>query len=679
MAVAVVLSYPLHSQVVQGSASDWQRYVRAPQTPVAGPVRIVSTSGNVVNAEALLHPAPGRVAILTRSAGDTEPTNIVLDYGIEVGGVPSFDVVAVSGSPELRASYSESLTYAGIDGDRGGTHSADPHRYDVYAVTQPGKITNRYIQGGERYQTISLTTPGSVSLESAGIQVRHYVASGGEYRGHFLCSDEELNKIWYAGTYTVQTNMLPAGSAGGSADAALNNDIPVIVDGAKRDRSVWSGDLAVQGLVDYYSTFATEYVRDSLHVLGSNADADGRVSTNLNAEWPVHSGTAPSPHVRVYSSNYTLWWVRVLAEYYLYTGDKKFLAEEWPTLTKELAWASTQVNKDGLFVTDKKNGLDWDYYDGAKTGAVTSFNALYYGALLDSSEMAEAMGEREQARQYRSRADALRKAINKALFNDSTGVYDVSDQERGIIAQDANVFAILFGVAPDGKAAGILAKLKVSLWTANGPRPFAAERYRPLISPFISGFELRARFRAGDDADAFDLLSCPWLRMVLPGPDETGTLWEAMTLDGKPGLGPNTSLSHGWAAMPVVALSRDVLGIRPTSAGYATWSIRPHPGDLEWAEGSAPTPKGEIEVRWEHARGTSQFKLHVSAPRGTVGQVDLPTFGKSVEVTVNGKVVWDGRAAKGLRVRKDGSYLILSDVPGGVYDISTRVQDEGTN
>ena len=73
-----------------------------------------------------------------------------------------------------------------------------------------------------------------------------------------------------------------------------------------------------------------------------------------------------------------------------------------------------------------------------------------------------------------------------------------------------------------------------------------------------------------------------------------------------------------------------------------------------------------------NARGTSQFRLHVSAPKGTLGQVAVPTFGQSVQLTVNGKVVWNGSAAKGFGAHKDGSYLVLDHLPGGTYDISTR-------
>src|SRR5208282_4738699 len=82
------------------------------------------------------------------------------------------------------------------------SHSADPHRYDSYTVVELGTITNAYTQGGERYQMISLTNPGTVALR----------AGADRYQGHFVCSDEELNKIWYASAYTLQTNMIPIGS-----------------------------------------------------------------------------------------------------------------------------------------------------------------------------------------------------------------------------------------------------------------------------------------------------------------------------------------------------------------------------------------------------------------------------------------------------------------------------------
>lgn len=688
---------------------NWQRYVLGTGVEIARPVRIVSTAGQVENAAALLTSGTGGAATLTRTANDQGPTNVVLDYGVDVGGLPTFEVTASSGSPQLRASYSESLPYLTADGDKAPTHSADLHRFDSYAINEPGTVTNSYTQGGERYQMISLTTPGTVSLRAVGVKIGFYNAGADKYQGHFVCSDEELNKIWYACAYTQQTNMLPIGSiaapnsskhskaqttgsnAGASASTdgndggsgaspapspnlqvVLSNDIPVIVDGAKRDRSVWSGDLAVQGLVIYYSTGANEYVRESLRLLSSYGAKDGRVSTNLPSEWPVGHGPTADSESKIYSANYTLWWVKALADYHLHTADKEFLKQEWPILTKELDWAASQLNGDGLFVTDEKNGHDWDYYDGSKTGAVTGFNALYYSVLVESARLADDLGEDAQARKYRAQAEALRQTINAKLFNSTTGVFDASDSERGGIAQDANVYAIIFDLVPEEKAKSILARLKESLWTKLGPKPFSEAKYKASISPYVTGFEVLARLRVNDSENAFHLMSSLWGLMLVPGDYYSGAIWEAVSLDGKPALGKTTSLAHGWAAAPATALSSLVLGIQPVSAGYVTWRIMPHPGNLQWAEGRAPTPKGPIDLAWASARATSQFHVRVSTPAQTSGEIAVPTFGARVAVFVDGQMAWNGEKAKDYAAHGDNNYIYLDHVPGGTHNILTR-------
>jgi alpha-L-rhamnosidase len=266
-------------------------------------------------------------------------------------------------------------------------------------------------------------------------------------------------------------------------------------------------------------------------------------------------------------------------------------------------------------------------------------------------------------------------AINARLFDSRTCVFDASDIERGGIAQDANVFAIVFGVAPEEKVAGILNKLKESLWTKNGPRPFSDAKYKPYISPYVTGFELLARLGADDGKNASHLMASLWGTMIAPGEFQSGAVWENMTLDGKPGLGNSTSLAHGWGAMPAAALSSLVLGIQPVSAGYATWRIQPHPGDLQWAEGRAPTPKGPIDVAWRSEQTTSRFDMRVSTPAGTSGEIAVPTFGARVVVFVNGRMVWNGEMANDHGAHGHGNYIYLDHLAGGTYEIFTRVGD----
>jgi alpha-L-rhamnosidase len=825
------------------NTADWQRYVLAPANRDVHPVSVVGVSGSVTNADALVHPAPGRVATLTRSAGDTGATDIVLDYGRDVGGLPMFTVTAESGSPTLQAGYSETRTQIGPTGDGAAPWaSGDPKRYDSYSVTAPGTITNQYVQGGERYEEISLTSPGSVSLSAVEIRFEAYLGTPNTYQGYFLSSSDQLNRMWYDGAYTVQLDQVPPGAAdpelwrvqqgalvaGGSGDGAGllktgatwtdystafrtaiddnqagwvvhgtgpqdgylfildaandavgtpnalqevvasggnyrvvanvplpfavqpgtwydvrttvsgsvvttylngqqvasfdssqfpagaaafasgtvgfreytgeqarfaglsvtapggqvlygnalsdptalsdfavpgNNTMPVVLDGAKRDRAIWSGDMSVEGPTLFYSTAANDYLRDSLLLLGSYQGADGYTTGDLPPQTPLHTG-APLPTVQgAYSASYSMYFVRGLAEYYQYTADTAFAEQEWPVVQRELAWSASQVDGRGLFVTNSGDGNDWDYYDGPKTGAVTEYNALYYQTLLDGATLADATGHPDLAAGYRSRAQALRTAINATLFNAQTGVYDVSDTVRGTVAQDANSLAVLFGVAPRNRAASILAALKSALWTTYGPRPYSAG-YQTLISPFVSGYEALARLASGDDADAVSLLSTLWGPMVAPGPYFTGGLWENTGADGVPQS--YTSLAHGWASTPTSALSEYVLGIQPVTAGYSTWLVQPHPADLAWTQGQAPTPHGTLAVKWGQDTQAHRFAMRIDAPRGTSGTIAVPTFGRQVSVRVNGRVVWNGGPVGGA-AHLDGGYLDVPVAGGGQY------------
>ncbi|HEX4255051.1 MAG TPA: alpha-L-rhamnosidase C-terminal domain-containing protein, partial [Streptosporangiaceae bacterium] len=89
-----------------------------------------------------------------------------------------------------------------------------------------------------------------------------------------------------------------------------------------------------------------------------------------------------------------------------------------------------------------------------------------------------------------------------------------------------------------------------------------------------------------------------------------------------------------------------VLGIQPSSPGYAAWTVAPHPGDLSWAEGQVPTPHGTLAVKWGQRGGV--FTLAVTAPAGTSGTVVIPSAAaKHAVVTVNGRVTWRNGSSAG--------------------------------
>jgi alpha-L-rhamnosidase len=826
---------------------DWQHLVTAPTAPDVHPVRIVSTAGSVKGAATLVGSGVGR-ATLTMTPGGRSPV-VIVDYGRDVGGIPYFVVQSESGTPLLHSAYSEGLQYLGLHGDQTSPNSptGDSNRFDDLLVDTSATLTTGTIQGGERYERISLSSPGRVTLTSIGIRFTAVRATAKDYQGWFDSSSPQLDRIWYDGAYTTQldelapeaapsawtiqakalhavmgnigilrqgvgwtnytmsfdtrvvndeagwfvrasstssgyllalhhaasgtgtsnslleialgpaefaiigqvdlpksfdaaawhhvktqvsgrtvttsldghhvasfdTDALPAGTSvyrtgsvgfaelaasavfrnlvvtgptgatlyanglsNGSAlsdfdgsDIVSSDPLPVIMDGAKRDRVVWSGDLGVEIPNVLYTTGADDYVRRSLQLLASYQVTDGETGTNVSPTAPL--ATFPQSG-STYSTSYSMDEVDNIATYYLYTGDLAFVRAEWPVITRELAYNASLVDGRGLLVTNSDDGQDWDYYDGSHDGAVTYYNDIYFETLTDAAVMAAALGQLDQAAAYRQEAARLRTAINRYLFVPSTGLYELSDQQPAAVAQDGNSLAVLFGVAPTGQDKAILAALARTLpQTPYGPLAFTANAgLQNGVSPFVTNDEVRALFASGDTSSAISLLRRLWGYMDAPGPDDTGADWELVGPHGAPGFSDATSLAHGWSSGATAALSSDVLGVLPTTAGFDSWSVDPHPGSLSWAEGDVPTPHGTIQVRWAQQPSSGRFALQVTAPDRTTGSLVVPVPRTGAVVTVVTTKAHSGRhSEKAVTVAPGATSLPVPVVGGATYDL----------
>jgi alpha-L-rhamnosidase len=512
-----------------------------------------------------------------------------------------------------------------------------PNTWHAVSTTLSGPTITVSLDGRQVSTVNTSQLPSGIpALTSGTVGFREYPGERARFRNLSVTS---------ASGSSLYSNSLAAASALGDftgPPVTTPDPLPVILDGAKRDRVVWSGDLGVEGPNVFYTTAANSYVRGSLQLLASYQNANGESGTNVPPTVPV--GTFPESGY-TYSASYSMDEVDNIATYYRYTGDLAFVRSEWPMIQRELAYNRGMVDTRGLLVTDGSDGLDWDYYDGAKTGAVTAYNVIYYQTLRDAATMARALGDTGDAATYASRAASLRAAINQYLFDPSAGLYAVSDARPGTFAQDGNALAIVDGVAPAGQAAAIAATLRSQLpSTPYGPLPFSTNTgYRQAVSPFVTNEEVQALFTVGDTAGATGLLQTVWGHMDAPGPDYTGADWELVGSDGTPGFGGFTSLAHGWASGATADLSAYVLGVQPTAAGYRRWTIAPQPGDLAWADGRVPTRHGPISVSWRRPGASGNLQLQASVPDGTTGEISVP-------VPSGGTAVLHGRTSGGSAV-----------------------------
>jgi Bacterial alpha-L-rhamnosidase C-terminal domain/Bacterial alpha-L-rhamnosidase 6 hairpin glycosidase domain len=557
--------------------------------------------------------AAGATAISVQPGTPRSPLTFAAGDTVTVGSPTETDtIVSVSGATltlkaPLADAHPAGATVTSAPGAITGDSAFQPRQVSL-TVTANGTLTSG-LMGGFRFEAITLTTPGTLVLRGAGVQFGDgYLAKASDYQGYFLSSSRTFNTMYYDGAYTEQTDMQPAGTSGATQ--------PSVLDGAKRDRAIWSGDLKIegQGIADTLGSNGANYVKQSLLTLITSS----KQGSGINADTLGRTGP--------YSNSYSSWTLDAATTYYRNTGDTAFAQQILPWLEGQLAYDATLTDSDGLIVTGPQisttdGGYDWDFYDGAKTGVVTAFNDLYYQALGDVAYIEASLGNTAKAAAYNQAADHVRDAINANLLNPATGTYYLSESDHSTFAQDANALSVLFGIAPAGKVPGILSALK-TLWGPHGSVPFSGTTYSNLISPYITAYEVEADYLAGDTAGAEHLMHLTWNQMIDPqNPFFTGTMWENIGPDGT-ATEARTSLAHGWASGPTPILTGYVLGVQPVNPGYQTFTVAPHFGSLRWAEGAVPTPYGRIFARW--TRDGHRFSLTVAVPARTTAFIDLP-------------------------------------------------------
>jgi hypothetical protein len=583
---------------------NWQSLVPAPSSGDVRPVSVVRTHGSVTNPGALTGQSSGSTVLTVPSGGS--PAVVVVDFGKEVGGNPFVTVSATSAtSATLGVATSEALPF--LSRGTNGLYSNDNGSAISFSVTGPRSYTGG-LRGGFRFAAIQLSSPGTLTLTAAGVNFAAFRATSDKYQGFFISSDDQLNRIWYAGAYTAQLDMVPTG-------VSSCFRVPVIFDGAKRDRAIWSGDLMITDPVALLSigTNGVPYVKGAIDSIMNLQASSGRLTSAVGFR-----GCGAFDYAVTYSAYSAI----IAIQYYRYTGDTAYLTALRPKLEAATAFHATRLDANGLVVTG-----DPDYWQTRQSGEATEYSLAYYELLQNMIWLESRIGTPARVTEYTNKANALKTAINARLFNATTGLYMHTDTRPNVFPLDANVNAVRLGVAPAGSVPGILAFFQAR-WTAHGsqisqPSPSMADPGGHTIEPLNNTWELMARFAGDDTANAVALMRRLWGVQVDPNSGfYTGTFWEFVGGNGLPTRGFD-SLAHAWGAGPTQLLTESVLGATPVDPGYTIWQVKPHPSTLAWAQGQAPTPRGPLAVKWAQDT-TGQFHLQVAAPAGTGGEVWVP-------------------------------------------------------
>ena len=632
--------------------------------PASAPVLDLSKPGTGVSfAPALTHDHATLAGVVAPGTGITFSPGLSSAHA--AGATIRGSGTGITFSPELAAAHafgaavassgtgvtiSSALTKAhdaGVPVAGLGSYSNDNGAQINLTVTGPNTYTGG-LRGGYRFEAIELTTPGTITLTAAGLNFKAYRASPDKYQGYFMSSDDQLNKIWYSGAYTTQMDMVPVG-----VNSCFN--VPVIFDGGKRDRAIWSGDLTVTDPVAQLSlgTNSVPFVKGSIDSIVNLQSTNGRLTSAVGFR-----GCGAFD----YAVTYSAYSAVIAVDYYRYTNDTAYITSLLPKLEAATAFDATVLDANGLVVTN-----DPDYWQTRQNGEATEYNLAYYELLRNMIWLEGKVGTAGKVAEYTSKAAALKAAINSRLWNASAGLYQQTDTVANIFPLDANMNAIRLGLAPADKVNSILSYFR-SGWQPHGdtisqPQPSLCDPSCHTIEPLNNTWELAARFQTGDTANALDLMRRLWGVQVDPNSGfYTGTFWEFVGTNGLPTRGFD-SLAHGWAAGPTQFLTESVLGATPVDPGYSTWQVKPQPSNLGWAQGQVPTASGSLVVKWAQDTGSGQFHLQVVSPSGTGGEVWVPLASATSSVSLpltNGATF----------VRRSGNYDVYR-VGAGTFEFSS--------
>lgn len=419
------------------------------------------------------------------------------------------------------------------------------------------------------FRYVNVQYDGSVGLDSVSML---YEYADVKERGSFRCNDEEINKIYDIARYTFELNTRE-----------------FFIDGIKRDRWVWSGDAYQSYLMNYYLYFDKETVTRTMLALRGKDPVTAHINTIMD---------------------YTFYWFLGIYDYYLYTGDENFIRQFYPRMQTLMEYCLGRRNADGLM-----EGLpgDWIFIDWAaglsKKGEVSFEQLLLTRSLETIALCANIANDKAGAGKYRQLSQDLKKKLFDIYWNEDKQALvhsRVDGKQTENVTRYSNMFSIFFDYFTDAQKQAVKKSVLLN------------DNIQKITTPYMRFYELEALCAIGEQSYVLKEMKDYWGGMLKLG---ATSFWEEYNPARKGeehlamyGRKFGKSLCHAWGASPLYLLGKYFMGVKPVSPGYASYTVEPVLGGLEWMEGKVPTPKGEISLYCS----TTQVKIKTGEGVGTL-------------------------------------------------------------
>lgn len=305
---------------------------------------------------------------------------------------------------------------------------------------------------------------------------------------------------------------------------------------------------------------------------------------------------------RIFHTAYSLIWVLMLHDVYMFTGDRTLLEDCADGLWFLLHRFEGYMGDNGLVEhpTDYMF-VDWLDVDGytlhhpPKNLGQSCLNMFYYGALVTAAKVYDILSMDAMAARCRQKAAQLQEAINRLLYSAEKGLYCEGlatptpetelncslPQSNGktYYRQHANILAAYFGVCDADRAQALLHRVMTDETLGD-------------CQPYFLHFLLEAIYRNGLRERYTLPLMERWKQSEAECPkglQEGFVCPENYTFD----------LSHAWGGTPLYAVPKALLGFEMLEPGFGRIRLDPSLLGLPSATVEMLTPYGKIVCRQE--------------------------------------------------------------------------------
>lgn len=367
-----------------------------------------------------------------------------------------------------------------------------------------------------------------------------------------------------------------------------------IYDTPFREAAQWLGDVAAVTLPAIASCYGDAVLPGKFLVQSAaNSLPSGLLANVSNIVPQGFAATIP---------DYSLHWIPALWRHYQFTGDPSWIHRLYPQATRILQAHEPQLNERGL-LEDVPYWvfIDWAHVD--KRGEISSYNAIFAGALDAYLAMAELRGDAWALEHYGTIRQGLGTAFHRRFFDPARGLY-VDCVESGEpsprCSEHSQIAALRFDLVPDGTADALIER------TWGDARPADMIEAQPFF--FTLGLEALGTHHRRELGLA--LTRERWGRMLDRGATSCFEEWtDSGSYRGGEFSGFQRTHSHAWSAGAATFLRYGLTGFRILEPGCTRIALDPLRTGPAYRV-RLPTPHGDVVVAWDGS------EIALAAPAG---------------------------------------------------------------